>query len=288
LIICPVCQGQLSPGIRTWHLCCESCGYEGSTLVPSIQNRPDAGDIDETERERGLGFLRNANFQRLSDRLNRLIPSGSRPKVLDVGCSHGWFIELNRARYDLAGVEPDLKVAASAAARGLPVRNGYFPDVLSADERYDAIVFNDVLEHIPDVNSILQACSAHLSANGVVVINAPSRKGVLYSVARVLARFGMTGPFDRLWQLGLPSPHVHYFDRSTVTALARANGFVMESSMHLPSVLLSGLYDRIHCSGQVSKGKAAALTAAIALSYPLIRILPPDIEVWFLRKANAS
>lgn len=287
-MMCPVCHSETRPGLRPWHVRCSSCSYEGSTLTPTIQDRPDTGDIDEIARERGLGYLREANFKRLSDRLGQIIRAAGRPRVLDVGCSHGWFIEANRSRYDVLGIEPDVAVAASASARGLPVRNGYFPDALSADEQFDAIIFNDVLEHIPDVGGILRACFDHLADDGVVVVNAPSSNGVLYKVAAMLARAGINGPFDRLWQLGLPSPHVHYFDQATIQKLAHDHGFVMESAMSLPSVLLSGLYDRIHCSGQVSAAKAAALTMGVAISYPLIQISPPDIEVWFLRKTRGA
>ncbi len=204
--------------------------------------------------------------------------------MLDVGCAHGWFIEACIDRYDVTGIEPDVAVAAATSARGLPVKNGFFPQVLRKGELFDVIVFNDVLEHIPDVNAVLCACREHLSDHGIVVVNAPSRKGALYALAGALAKSGMTGPFDRLWQEGLPSPHVHYFDGSSIENLALKNGFLLEQTMALPSVSLSGLYDRIHCAGQVNALKAAALTMAVAMAYPLIRMLPSDIEVWFLRK----
>jgi hypothetical protein len=66
--------------------------------------------------------------------------------------------------------------------------------------------------------------------------------------------------------------------------LAEKNGFAMESTMSLPSVSASGLYERIYCSNDISKLKAFAITCIITLAIPLLAILPSDIQVWFLRK----
>ncbi|MBZ4416811.1 bifunctional 2-polyprenyl-6-hydroxyphenol methylase/3-demethylubiquinol 3-O-methyltransferase UbiG [Myxococcus sp. RHSTA-1-4] len=207
-----------------------------------------------------------------------------RPSLLDVGCAHGWFLEATAREFAGVGLEPDVAVAQAAQSRGLPVRGGFFPDALSADERFEVIVFNDVLEHIPDINSTLSACFERLQPGGVLVINAPSRRGVLYRVARLLGRLGLPGSFARLWQMGFPSPHVHYLDSDSEAALARRHGFRLEAQMALPSVSTQGLYARIRYSRDVSVPKAVALTAAVGMASPLLAVLPPDIEVWFLRR----
>lgn len=276
----------MKKGLAEWHFHCVACRYEGSALEPAIQDRPDtlAPDLDETEREQGLKALRQANFGALSRRLAALIQPKGRPRMLDVGCAHGWFIEINQGAYDVIGIEPDIAVAKATQARGIPVRIGFFPGVVDEEERFDVIVFNDVLEHIPDINGVLSACRKHLNDDGIVVINAPSTRGFLYAVARVMAMAGMPSSFERLWQKGLPSPHVHYLDTSSVSGLAARNGFLLESHMDLPSVAVKGLYARINYAGRVGVAKAAILTTAIALASPFLRVLPADIEVWFLRK----
>lgn len=285
--ICPACSKILRPGLRPWHLMCCSCTYEGSTLEPHILDQAQGGDIDEAARASGLWFLRRANFVRLAARLRELFSDRKvRPSLLDVGCAHGWFIEANREMFDVTGIEPDPTVARATLARGLPIRIGFFPDVLQAEETFDVIVFNDVLEHIPNINAVLSACFSHLSVDGRLVVNAPSRTGFLYRLSKVMARFGLGGSFDRLWQLGLPSPHVHYLDASSMRMLAERNGFVMESTLSLPSVAASGLYDRIHCSNDISRIKAFAIASVVTLAMPLLAILPSDVEVWFLHKRS--
>lgn len=283
---CPVCAAKLSPGLRPWHCICRACGYEGSTLHANILGQTPGGSLDETAREDALEALRRSNFRRLLITISRLVrrSSSSRPRLLDVGSAHGWFLELAREGYDAMGIEPDRGVIAVATAKGLHVRDGFFPGVLDADERFDVIVFNDVLEHIPDVQATMTACADHLVPGGLLVVNAPSRRGAMYWVSKQLLRLGRPGAFDRLWQCGFPSPHVHYFDTNSIERLGERYGFTLTGSERLPSVSVSGLYSRVRYSKKVSAVKAAILTAAISAAVPALALLPPDIEVWFLGK----
>lgn len=282
---CPACAGALATGLRPWHRRCTHCSYEGSVLVPSIDAQAVGGDLDEEAREIGLASLRQRNFRDLAARVARLFQGRSaKPRLLDVGCAHGWFIEAMQARFDAFGIEPDLAIAEKTSARGLPVRHGYFPDVLAPAEMFDVIVFNDVLEHIPDVDRTLQACNAHLAEGGWVIVNAPSRRGALYRIAALMARLGMNGPFDRLWQLGFPSPHVHYFDAASIEAIASKHGFAMVRMGALPSIAVRGLHARLLYGKDASRLKAAVLWVAILLALPVLKVLPADIEVWGLRR----
>lgn len=283
---CPVCESTLLSGLRPWHLTCSACTYEGSSLEPHILAQAEGGDLDEGSRQDGLATLRQSNFARLLERLAETATAsdGGLPRLLDVGCAHGWFMEAASGRFSVVGIEPDRAVADATRARGLPVRGGFFPDVLDAGERFDIIVFNDVLEHIPDVNATLRACHDHLMPGGWLVVNAPSRTGFLYRLSKVLVRSGLPRSFERMWQLGFPSPHVHYFDTGSIVCLGRRNRFELASTMSLPSMAVRGLFARIRYSRDVRVAKAAALAAALTLARPLLAALPPDIKVWFLRK----
>ncbi len=282
---CPACAALLATGLRDWHLRCDSCSYEGSLLQPHILEQAQGGDLDEASREKGLEVLRQANFKRLFRLLSESVtPGDAMPRLLEVGCAHGWFIDMVSPSFEVTGIEPDVAVATATRARGLAVLGGFFPDVLDASDRFDIIVFNDVLEHIPDVNATLDACWHHLAPGGRIVVNAPSRSGFLYRVSKLLARLGMPGSFERMWQLGFPSPHVHYFDTGSMTRLATNAGFTLESRTHLPSVAVRGLYSRVRYSRDVPAAKALFLTVAVTLMAPLLAVLPADIEVWILRR----
>jgi len=282
--LCPVCGKTLRPALASWHFECGECSYEGSNLEPKILEQAAGGDLDEEGRETALSVLRKSNFALLARRLGELLGDREGGKLLDVGSAHGWFLDAMSGRLEGVGLEPDVAVAAAARQRGVRVRSGFFPDALEPGERFDVISFNDVLEHIPDINATLQACRERLVPGGWLVINAPSRRGVLYRVSRLMLRLGMAGPFDRLWQRGFPSPHVHYLDTRVVKALAERHGFRLEQQMSLPSMKIRGLYSRIRYAKDVAVPKAMAMTALLGLAYPVLAAMPPDIQVWFVRK----
>ena len=284
---CPACQQPLRTGLQHWHLECTRCSHEGSSLLVDIDIHGDREVLDEALREEGLEVLRQRNFRTLASQMKARIPSTPqrRPRLLDVGCAHGWFLEATNAHFDVIGIEPDARVASAAAAKGFPVRKGFFPDVLEVDERFDAIVFNDVMEHIPDIHAAFQACARHLRPGGWVMVNAPARTGALYGLARVLARLGQPASFERLWQKGFPSPHVHYLDDASIRSLGARSDLQLARISTLPSMSVEGLYARIRYDRSVSACKAAALTVALTAAAPLLRVLPADIKVWSLRAA---
>ncbi|MEN5040952.1 class I SAM-dependent methyltransferase [Stenotrophomonas sp. TWI1149] len=280
---CPACEQPLSEGLQGWHRQCTRCTYEGSTLQVDIDVQGDREVLDEVLREEGLGTLRQRNFRILAEELTARFPhDGRRPRLLDVGCAHGWFLEAAAGHFDVLGIEPDARVAELATARGLPARRGFFPDVLAADDSFDVIIFNDVMEHIPDILAALHACARHLLPGGMIVINAPARTGVLYRTSRVMAGIGLPASFDRMWQKGFPSPHVHYLDDRTMAALGARAGLRLHSVRTLRSISVRGLYARIRYDRSVSATKALATTGVLAVLAPLLGLLPADIKVWTL------
>jgi SAM-dependent methyltransferase len=202
--------------------------------------------------------------------------------LLDVGCAHGWFVAKAGRDFEAVGIEPDPFVAERTRRRGIPVRAGFFPQAVAPGETFDVIVFNDVLEHIPGTRTVLDQCRAHLARDGLVVVNAPNRRGTFYRASRWLHRLGWRGPFARMWQAGLPSPHLYYFDDASMARIAAAAGFRVERARRLPSVAARGLYSRIRAVRDVSLAQALVVAAGTLLVLPLLRVLPPDIGVWFL------
>lgn len=279
---CPVCDGPLKASLQEWHFLCPVCAYEQSSLTPTINEHVAHHNIDEAARENGLRELRLKNFRTLLDAITQLRPQGGR--LLDVGCAHGWFVETANESFDVLGIEPDEAVYASSVARGLPVRNGYFPDALLDTEKFDVIVFNDVLEHIPPVIDILAACHERLNKNGYLVVNLPSSGGVFYRLSRLFSRFGFNAFFDRLWQKGLPSPHVHYFNEANLAELLQRTGYVSVVKGRLPTLGLAGLYTRISYTGNMGLCSKVVIYCAVALSLPVLRLLPSDIIYLIARK----
>jgi len=280
---CPVCRGPMKSSLQHWRFFCSVCAYEQSNLLPTINEHAAHEQIDEVARETGLRELRLANFKILLKAISQLQPAGGR--LLDVGCAHGWFVETAMTQFDVLGIEPDTAIYASSAARGLPVRNGYFPEALQDGETFDVIVFNDVLEHIPPVIDVLRSCHQRLNDGGYLVVNLPSSDGVFYRLSRLFARAGFKGFFERLWQKDLPSPHVHYFNESNLAELLQHTGFVSVVRGRLPVLSLAGLYTRISYTGKMGIVSRVAVYCGVAICLPLLRLLPSDI-IYLIAKKN--
>jgi 2-polyprenyl-3-methyl-5-hydroxy-6-metoxy-1,4-benzoquinol methylase len=265
----------MSSGLHDWHYQCGSCQYEKADLKPTINSSQAHDRINEAAREDGLRELRVRNFKALLGAIVKIKPTGG--KLLDVGCAHGWFVEAAMKDFEVLGVEPDKAVYDVPAAKGLPVRQGFFPEVLLSSEKFDVIVFNDVIEHIPSVELVLQSCRARLNEGGVLVLNLPSSNGIFYRLSKVFACIGKSGFFERLWQKGLPSPHVHYFNKGNLLSLLTHNGFDAVKSGNLPTLGLTGLYTRISYTGELGLISRSLVYCAVAAALPFLRLLPSDI-----------
>jgi SAM-dependent methyltransferase len=206
-------------------------------------------------------------------------------RVCDVGCAYGWFLDVAR-RYGLeaTGIEPEEAVAREGIRRGLKIRVGFFPDVLAPDETFDILVFNDVFEHLPDVQRILDQCFSHLTPRGRLVINLPSSRGVLFRASCLLARLGFPGPFERLWQKHFHCPHLSYFNDANLKALVTAHGFEFVQQWDISALTLRGLWSRLRMDGRVSWPLCALLYLALLAIWPLISLAPSDTSVLVFRK----
>lgn len=281
--VCPVCRNKLSVGYQEWHLLCSHCEYEKANLQPTINLNSAHQLIDEHSREVGLKKLRISNFKLLLADIKSLKPEGGR--MLDVGCAHGWFLDVAKNDFDVLGVEPDEYVYDATSRRGLSVRKGFFPDVLDDAEKFDVIVFNDVMEHIPNIESILASCGQRLHKNGLLVLNLPNSRGVFYRLSKIFCRFGFAAFFDRLWQKDLPSPHLHYFNLSNLMALLVSNGFSPEIKGSLSTLGLAGLYTRISYTGNHNFISRIFIYVGVAILLPLLKVLPSDI-IYVIAKKN--
>lgn len=284
---CVVCGHATHSVYAAWHAICPVCHYESGDLSLSINEAITSEVLDEASREIALKALRVDNFKKIVKDATRFVQTDA-STLLDVGCAHGWFLEQSAPRFKVLGIEPDEVVGRRAAARGLPVRIGYFPAALNADERFDVIVFNDVFEHIPDIREALYACRERLNRNGILILNLPSSTGIFYRTSKLFAKFGWQGPLERMWQLGLPSPHLHYFSRTNLTKLVCSHGFEAVGSRTLPSVRSNGLLERIRCVGKVGKLTSFMQYLLVLCALPWLRILPSDIVVCTFRKGEAE
>jgi SAM-dependent methyltransferase len=266
----------MSPGIAKWHMVCPTCGYESADLASTINSKDTVSVLDEHAREVSLKSVRDVNFSVLTQILRKLKPQGGH--LLDVGCAHGWFLDKTKDFFRSSGVEPDESIFNATKARGLEVAHGYFPQALLPGSKFDIIAFNDVLEHIPNVEDALTACKEHLSPDGLLLINLPSSNGFFYRLSKLLARVGICGFFDRMWQKGMPSPHVHYFNQRNLSELLGKHKFEIVTVGTLDVLHVKGLYTRLAYSKVNTTPKNLLLYVMLILSLPILKLFPSDIQ----------
>jgi hypothetical protein len=92
---------------------------------------------------------------------------------------------------------------------------------------------------------------------------------------------GVVSPLERLWQLGLPSPHLWYFTEPSLSQLVAEHGFFRVDAGRLPSVERAGLRDRI--AADPRSGAVQRLSfVAIALASPLLNQPRFSDAMWLL------
>ncbi len=149
------------------------------------------------------------------------IPS-SASKVLDVGCHTGAFGR-SLKRLGIAsvwGVEANSVSAAVAASHLDTVLVGYFADVAIPDAFFDAVIFNDVLEHMVDPQQALRIAVQKLAPGGVVVASIPNLRHI-DNLVHILKdkdfRYEMYGIRD--------ATHLRFYTEKSIYALFEQSGF---------------------------------------------------------------
>lgn len=276
---CAVCDGEMRPDVLANTYQCAACRFRASSFPVQINQLQT---VNEAVRLGGLKPLRQANFKQILDECAPLLSATA--TILDVGCGHGWFIEAARQRgYQCDGVEPDSNIIPVAEKTGATIYAGYFPSALPSEARFDAIIFNDVFEHIPDIASLPEVIGGYLKPRGLLIINLPMSDGLIYRASTIAARLGIQGPLARMWQRGLPSPHVSYFSHDNLEPLICSKGFDLITKSDLVSLVTTGLWGRIRADGNVGPLEAAATyMSAIGLK-TLTALFPSDVACFVFR-----
>lgn len=246
--------------------------------------------LEREEFEDAFYALRTANYDTILGQLAALgTPSGSR--VLDVGCSSGWFLrQATTLGYRCFGIEPDAFFYERARQRlsaEVSLTHGYFDRDLPADwNDFDVITFHDVFEHLPEPLQMMAACRRRLKPGGTLVLSLPAAEGFVYQLANGLDRAGVRGPLERVYQVHYPYPHLFYFDARSVSVLAERTGFSVAARLPLLSFSARGALHRAQmdkAAGMLGQLRNYASAAALVAFAGLQHMLPPDNVAFILR-----
>ena len=282
---CPLCGNpNISKSIAEWHNECKCCKYEFSNFRSQVSTLSKQIQTNEDIRLSGLKKTRLENFKTINSILTEACLKGA--SLLEIGSAHGWFLVEADKNFNCVGIEPDRIFKNVPIASGCEIKVGLFPEVLNINEKFDIIVFNDVIEHIPDINQTLRDCHNHLKKGGSLFINLPSSSGILYRIAKKLAVAGFQAFFHRMWQKGMSFPHLHYFNKTNLSLALENNGFSVCKTGKLKTVTYSGLYSRISYVKGSSKILGVIVFGCVIFALPFLSLFPEDIMYILSKKKD--
>jgi 2-polyprenyl-3-methyl-5-hydroxy-6-metoxy-1,4-benzoquinol methylase len=190
---------------------CRDCNLVFSSLIPS----------EDELHQHYSQYSRNADVSQLTTSVYDTWIQNWRQKGysthLDFGCGSGDLVDYaNRQGFDSVGIEINLEVNEKIAKRGIPVKS--LDSILIQPETYDVITIIEVIEHVCDPKSILEALYKKLSKNGIVFITSPNFDS--------LNRYLLKNRWRALWY----PDHINIFNKSSIERILFNSGF---SNVHV-------------------------------------------------------
>jgi 2-polyprenyl-3-methyl-5-hydroxy-6-metoxy-1,4-benzoquinol methylase len=130
-----------------------------------------------------LEFERIADIKRLNF-IKGVLKQHTHPgaNILDVGCGNGVITrQLGKEGYKVLGIDISKKAIEKANALNMysnvQFENISAENLVATEEKYDAIVCSEVLEHLTDPITLLKVLNDSLKENGKLIITVPNGSG---------------------------------------------------------------------------------------------------------------
>ena len=184
---------------------CRSCG-----MVQLSYSPPPRELFDEYAYLSSVSQSFVEHARRLVERLCEALILGSDSRVIEIASNDGYLLQHYRHHgIPILGIDPARNVAEIAEReRGVPTRVAYFGQDLAealVDEGLEADVIhaNNVMAHVPDINSFAKGLATLLKRNALAIVEVPYLGALVEKVA-----------FDTIYH-----EHVFYFSISSIESL---------------------------------------------------------------------
>ncbi len=264
---CIVCNSNFKE-INDFAYKCENCLFLKSNLK--------SGFGREIE---GISELRRKNFRKIIKSIQTL-DQNEKFTILEIGSGNGFFIEeCNKLKIDITGSEAndeDVLILKKKFLKILKISLPLKHTDNSKFNKFDYIIFNDVFEHLENLDQVINQLEVLLNKNGKILINLPSSDGLIFKFASMLNKLGITDFYNRLWQKGLSSPHLSYFNNNNLKLLFKKHGYDLIYSNSLDTVSKIGNFKRLNSTIK-NKLVCYFLNFFLILFFYFQKILPKDI-----------
>ena len=232
---------------------CKNCGLL-KTFSKNIKPQTSNSKTYEDKKENYAKL-----FQPILETIKNSKKNGS---ILDVGCSSGILLELlQKQGYTVNGVEPNADAYKIAYSKFKDkIFNGTLTDFTKVNKKtFDVVIYNHVLEHIPNPAEEINNVKKLLKKNGVLIIGVPNTDNVIFYLRK------------KYWESLLPDQHIWHFSTNYLKRFLKENGFeVVEKSYSNYEREDYPVLKRIYFSLLVLINKILGTGEAVLLTYERI------------------
>ncbi|GAB3983827.1 class I SAM-dependent methyltransferase [Spirosoma terrae] len=177
--------------------------------------------LEKEYNEKETSYYLHARLEML-----KYIPSDA-TIILDVGCSSGEFGNAIKKKLNCIvwGIEPDKQSSERADLVLDKVFNGFFEDGVNFfGQKFDCIIFNDVLEHLPNPFEALNLCKSFLKKNGVIVASIPNIRffdAMYHIILQKDFQYTNAGIFDKT--------HLRFFTKKSTQRMFIESGYQIKA-----------------------------------------------------------
>lgn len=227
IFTCPCCRGM------TYTRVLLKDGYEiarcGQCELQSVASMPTQAQALDTYQdptyytgdEKGYhNYLDMAKVllplanRRLNWIASHLPPQLSRPRLLDIGCAAGFFLQQAQIRsWDIIGVEVARTMAVTTQQRlGIPVFTS-LTELPPEHAALDVITLWEVIEHLVDPQAVLREIHHKLNPQGLLVLSTPN------------TAHWQAQRYPEQWLAYSPPAHLIFFTSMTLRTMIETAGF---------------------------------------------------------------
>lgn len=235
---------------------CDGCGmvYTNPRPTAAALAAGYGGCVDETYLEESASRSINAF---MSLRTIEKFKRGGR--LVEFGCSIGYFLNAARVDFSVTGVEPSTWACRQAREKfRLEVAEGSFADAPLEAGSFDVAAMIDVIEHLADPAAAVRRAREVLKPGGILYVVTPA-------IDTLSAR--LLGP---AWW-GLRPAHVQYFSRATLGRLLAEGGFEIVLTKSFGRIFSWGYWlSRLNHYPAPVRGAIAAMVSALGIEDKLL------------------
>lgn len=269
---CFICDGKVIKN-NNFSFKCLDCNFYFSDLKPGCGQ-----DVE------GIESLRKKNFKKI---LKIILKINKKPRILEIGSGDGFFIDecikLNVSIIGSEACDNSLAKLRKKFRRKIKFIKLILPESLKTKvkNKFDFIIFNDVFEHLVNLDDVIVELKKILNDDGSIIVNLPSSNGIIFKTSEVMMKYGFSRFYDRLWQKNMNSPHISYFNSNNLNKLFSKHNFVNIQSGYLNTLE----YNNHRRIGNIYDNKFIIIILSIICYFIAIvqKLLPKDIIFSFFK-----